>query len=80
MAKKAKFEIYEGLTWRKKKYLVFREKRIPTDELIEAGKKVFKCSFRHLKFTLGYIVDDDLYLTYPPLLGATQVPVVTYVR
>ena len=80
MAKKAEFEIYEGFTKRKKKYLVFTKTVKATDEIVEASKKFFKCSIGHLRFTLGYIVDDDLYLTYPPLLGATQVLVVTYVR
>ena len=78
--KNAKFEIYEGFTKRKKKYLVFTKTVKATDEIIEASKKFFKCSIGHLQFRLGYIVDDDLYFTLPPLLDWTQVLVVTYVR
>lgn len=78
--KNAKFEIYEGLTWRKKKYLVFTKTVKATDEIIEAGKKFFKCSIGHLQFRLGYIVDDELYFTYPHLVGWKQVLVVTYVK
>ena len=78
--KNAKFEIYEGLTWRKKKYLVFTKTVKATDAIVAASKKFFKCSIGHLQFSLGYVCGDNLYFGYPGKVGSTQVLIVTYVK
>jgi len=79
MAKKAKFEIYEGFTKRKKKYVVTD---IEADYItvIDYCKKLFKCSEAHIDFTCGYLWNGELYLDEPARPGAKIVGVAYYVR
>ena len=83
MAKIAKFEIYEGFTKRKKKYIVsdlnISEKQFY--ELIIFSKRFFRCSSKHLQFCEGYIWNGELYLDlFEGIFGAKPVNVITYVR
>ena len=83
MAKKATFEVYEGLTSRKKKYLVFPDWRILTDEDLKVCRQFFHCARQNLNATCGYILNNELYLelsNYKTKRGAKEVTVVTYVR
>ena len=79
MAKKAKFEIYEGFTKMKKKYIVFAT-NVPGLEAYEYGKKFFKCSAAHLVSPLGYLYKGELYLEDPDVPEARVVRVIYYVR
>jgi len=84
MAKKAKFEIYEGFTKRKKKYIVadyaaVRDKKA-WHSFIEYSRKFFKCSLDHITLQTGYVYEDELYLENPAIPGARLVTVLTYVR
>ena len=83
MAKKANFEIYEGFTKRKKKYIVsdlnISEKQFY--ELLVFSKRFFRCSSKHLQFGEGYIWKGELYLELSEdIFGAKPVNVITYVR
>ena len=83
MAKKAKFEIYEGFTKRKKKYIVtdidLDSKAF--DDLLDFSKKFFKCSVPHLLYSEGYIWKGKLYLELTAdIFGAKPVSVITYNR
>lgn len=77
--KNAKFEIYEGFTKRKKKYVVTD---IDADYVvvINYAKKLFKCSEAHIDFTSGYIYKGELYIDDPCKPGAKIVGVAYYVR
>ncbi len=79
MAKKAKFEIYEGFTKRKKKYIVFAT-NIPRQEAYKYCKKFFKCSADNLVFSLGYLYKGELYLEDPDVSESRAVRIVYYVR
>lgn len=79
MAKKAKFEIYEGFTKRKKKYIVVNANLVGEEEL-SFCKKFFRCSDKHLYIAVGYILDKKLYLEDPGSKKAKDVFVVTYIR
>ena len=83
MGAKAKFEVYEGFTKRKKKYIVsdinISEKEFY--DLLDFSRRFFKCSAAHLQFTDGYIWDGELYLELTEaIFGAKPVNVITYVR
>lgn len=85
MAKKATFEIYEGFTKRKKKYLVLPDvcDQAFYDKAMSECKKFFHCAEHNLKATVGYILDNELYLGLPDYRTArkaTQVCVITYVK
>lgn len=83
MAKKASFEIYEGFTKRKKKYLVFSGWRILTVNDIRECTRFFHCARQNLDARCGYIFNNELYLELPDYKtkrGAKEVTVVTYVR
>lgn len=82
MAKKAKFEIYEGLSNRKKTFTV-----IPfnyTTEQYEAAvnylKRVNHCSSSHIFLTDGYILDGLLYIGESNNKKTKRVFVFYYVR
>lgn len=79
MAKKAKFEIYEGFTKRKKKYVV-TDIKADYITVIDYCKKLFKCSEAHIDFTCGYLWNGELYLDEPAIPGAKIVGVAYYVR
>ena len=83
MTKKAKFEIYEGFTKRKKKYIV-SDINISEEQfyaLLKFGRRFFKCSASHLQFCEGYIWEGELYLDlFEGIFGAKPVNVITYVR
>lgn len=83
MAKKVTFEIYEGLTKRKKKYVV-SERYIVLwkhySEIINFSKKLFKCSERHIMICKGYIYDGYLYFINPAKPGAKLVSVAYYIK
>lgn len=84
MAKKAEFEIYEGFTKRKKKYIVadyaaVRGKKA-WHSFIEYSRKFFKCSLDHIKVHTGYVYEDELYFENPEKPGSRLVSVLTYVR
>ena len=81
MAKKATFEIYEGFTKRKKKYVV-----VPgncTKSVMEAAAKYMMrlnhCSLAHIDVQTGYIYKEHLYLLRPNS-KAVFVVVLTYIR
>lgn len=75
----AKYEIYESLTGRKKKYIVTR---IDADyvSVIDYAKKLFKCTEAHIVFTCGWIYKGKLYLDDPEKLGAKKAGVAYWVR
>lgn len=79
MAKKATFEIYEGFTKRKKKYVV-TEFRTDFGILTAYCKKLFKCSEAHIFATTGYLWNGELYLVNPARPGAKIVLVAYYVK
>lgn len=83
MAKKANYEIYEGFTKRKKKYIVsninINQKEFA--DLLDFCRKFFKCSIAHLQLCEGYIWNGELYLELTAdIFGAKPVNVITYVR
>lgn len=83
MANRATFEIYEGFTKRKKKYLVFPDWRILNLEELKVCRQFFHCANRNLKATCGYIFKNELYLEIPDYMTepeAKTVTAVTYVR
>lgn len=82
MAKKANFEIYEGLGSRKKTFAVipFKFKEDQLDAAVNHLKKVNHCSSEHLHLTVGYVWKDELYLENPAIPGARLVSVLYYVR
>ncbi len=75
---KVKFEIYEGFTKRKKKYIVVNADFVGEEDL-RFCKKFFRCSDKHLYIAVGYILDKKLYLEDPGSKKAKFVHVVTYV-
>ena len=81
MAKKASFEIYEGLDQRKKKYVVVRDGR-KDKELVKESvlylAKLNHCSKKHIKTKLGYIIDDLLYLEGKPCNDKAEFVTVSY--
>ena len=79
MAKKETFEIYEGFTKRKKKYIVFAT-NVPGPEAYEYCKKFFKCSVDHLVYSLGYLYKGELYLEDPDVPETRVVRIMYYVR
>ena len=81
MAKKSTFEIYEGLTSRKKKYAIIGEHCQKT-AMAEAAKYMMKlnhCSAAHIDVTYGYIFKGQLYFIKPNI-NAKFVHVLTYIR
>lgn len=84
MAKKASFEIYEGLDQRKKKYVVVKDARKNKklfEESVSYLAKLNHCSKKHIKYKTGYIIDDLLYLEGKPCNDKAQfVTVLYYVR
>lgn len=74
---KAKFEIYEGFTKRKKKYVV-TDSCSDYDEVIRFCKKLFKCSETHIYLTSGFLYRGELYLDDPEMPGAKYVRVAYY--
>lgn len=82
MAKKAKFEIYEGFTSRKKKYVVVPEK-CPDQVRFDAFTYLTRlnhCSLNHICLTQGYILNGQLYFEKPDNKKVKPVHVLTYVR
>ena len=81
MAKKASFEIYEGLDKRKKKYVVVHDNCTRSD--MEAAAKYMMrlnhCSLAHIDVQAGYIYKGQLYLLRPSF-KARFVTVLTYIR
>ncbi len=83
MAKKASFEIYEGLDQRKKKYVVVPKEPGDIYYIGEAAaylRKLNHCSGLHIESAVGYVWKDELYLQNPAIPGARLVTVLTYVR
>lgn len=82
--KNAKFEIYEGLNKRKKKYIVARCEDVSHKKdwsaFLSYGKRFFRCSLVHLRAAPGYVYEDELYFENPAKPGARLVKVLTYVR
>lgn len=82
MAKKETFEIYEGLTSRKKKYVVVPEK-CPEHVWYDAFSYLTRlnhCSVNHISLAGGYILDGLLYIGESKNKMAKSVHVLTYVR
>ena len=75
---KAKFEIYEGFTKRKKKYVV-TDIHANYSEVMSFCKKLFKCSEEHVDYTCGFLYRGKLYLDDPEMPGAKLVGVAYYV-
>lgn len=83
MAKKASFEIYEGLDQRKKKFVVVPKGAGDIYHIGEAAaylRKLNHCSGQHIESAVGYVWKDELYLQNPAIPGARLVTVLTYVR
>ena len=82
MAKKATFEIYEGLSKRKKTFTVIPFKY--TTEQFEAAvnylKRANHCSARHIFLTGGYILDGLLYFGESKNKKAKRVYIFHYIR
>lgn len=76
--KKITFEIYEGFTKRKKKYVV-TDIRADYADVIRFCKKLFKCSEKHIDFTSAFLYKGELYLDDPEKPGAKLVGVAYYV-
>ena len=82
MAKKVTFEIYEGLTSRKKKYVVVPEK-CPEHVWYDAFTYLTRlnhCSVNHIYLTQGFILNGQLYFDKPDNKKAKFVHVLTYIR
>lgn len=75
---KAKFEIYEGFTKRKKKYVV-TDIHANYSEVMSFCKKLFKCSEEHVCNSSGYIYKGKLYLDDPEMPGAKRVGIAYYI-
>lgn len=73
------FEIYEGFTGRKKKFIVTGADAEYV-KVIEYAKKFFKCSEAHITFEPGYLYRGQLYLADPMKYGTKKVGVAYYVR
>lgn len=71
-------QIYEGLTGRKKKYIVTK-KDADYLEVVSFAKRFFKCSEAHITFEPGYIYKGKLYLNDPMKYGTKVVGVAYYV-
>lgn len=80
--KKTNYEIYLSFSKRPKKYIVATRKL--TDVNVVAMKyyckRFFKCSEKHIKITLAYINNDELYFEDPVKSGTRMVYVGYYVR
>lgn len=62
----AKFEIYESIQGKKKKYVVVvTPAKVSVNELINYAKKLFKCSEAHIAVKPGWIYKGKLYLEDP---------------
>lgn len=74
----AKFEIYESLSGRKKKYIVTK---IDADylEVISYAKKYFKCSEAHIYFEPAWLYKGKLYLEDPMKYGTKRVGVAYWI-
>lgn len=81
MSQKAKFEIYEGLDKRKKKYVVLSGncKKADMEAAAKYMTRLNHCSRAHLDVQAGYIYKGQLYLLRPSL-KARFVLVLTYIR
>ena len=84
MAQKEKFEIYESLSKRKKKYIVADYAAVRSlkawHSFTEYSRKFFKCSLNHIDIHIGYVYEDELYFENPEKPGARLVSVLTYIR
>lgn len=82
MAKKAKFEIYEGFTKRKKKYIVI-PKAVSNGTYEAAFHYVMRlnhCSSDHIFMQSGYILNGLLYIGYSENKKAKPVYIYSYVK
>lgn len=75
---KVKFEIYEGFTKRKKKYVV-TDICADYSDVIRFCKKLFKCSEKHIESTSAFLYKGKLYLNDPKKPEAKLVGVAYYV-
>ena len=82
MSQKAKFEIYESLTSRKKKYAVVPEncKNATYEAALRYMMKINHCSAGHILATRGFILNGELYFDKPDNKKAKFVYVLTYSR
>lgn len=85
MAKKnVTFEIYEGegRNGKPKKYIVATSKlrSVSVVDMKYYCKRFFNCSEKHIKITLAYINNDELYFEDPVKSGTRMVYVGYYVR
>ena len=66
----AKFEIYESLKGKKKKYIVcVTPSKVSVNELVNYAKQFFKCSEAHIALMPGWIYKGELYLEDPKKNG-----------
>lgn len=77
--KKTDYEIYLSFSKRPKKYVVadFSAQR---SKVLKYCKRFFKCSEQHIKITLAYINNDELYFEFPDADGTRIVYAGYYVR
>ena len=82
MAQKAKFEIYESLSKRKKTFAVipFNYTTEQSSAAINYLKRVNHCSSEHVVWAIGFVWKDELYFENPAIPGAKIVSVFSYVR
>lgn len=60
----AKYEVYESIEGRKKRYLVFDGKEKP-DEAYRASARFFRASEDHIFFRACWILNNKLYFDFP---------------
>ena len=76
------YEIFLSFSKRPKKYIVATRKLSAVNVVAMKYycKRFFKCSEKHIKITLAYINNDELYFENPEKSGTRMVYVGYYVR
>lgn len=72
------FQIFEGFTGKRKKFLVF-DKVTARKDIIKNAKRFYKCSEARLSIGNGFIYNGELYLENPKKKGVRGVWVAFYV-
>ena len=58
------FQIFEGFTGKRKKYLV-TEKKTKRETIIKTAKRFYKCGEARLSIREGFLYNGELYLDNP---------------
>ena len=82
MKRDCKFEIYESLDKRQKKYAVVPVKyqNSTMENAIKYMMRLNHCSAKHILLTGGYILNGKLFFDRPDNKKAKPVYVLTYIR